>query len=77
MRGESDTEPKTTAELLSRKINNEYYAVNVACHRWIPPSIDMGLPSMEIPTIHGWNMLLVVENRDEKYGGCNGSSFHP
>lgn len=27
MRGQSDTESKTTAELLSRKINNEYYAV--------------------------------------------------
>ena len=32
---------------------------------------------MEIPAIHGWNMPLAVENRDEMYGGCDGSSFYP
>ena len=37
----------------------------------------MASPSMEIPAIHGWNMPSVVENRDEMYGGCDGSSFHP
>ncbi len=32
---------------------------------------------MEIPAIHGWNMPLVGENRDEMYGGIYGSSCHP
>ena len=37
----------------------------------------MASPSMGNPAIHGWNMPLGVENRDEMYGGCDGSSFHP
>ena len=32
---------------------------------------------MEIPVIYGWNMPLVVANRDEMYGGIHGSSCHP
>ena len=32
---------------------------------------------MEIPAIHGWNMPLVVENRDEMYGRIHGRSCHP
>ena len=37
----------------------------------------MASPSMEIPAIHGWNMPLVVENRDEMYGRIHGRSCHP
>ena len=51
--------------------------ISVACHQWIPPSMDVGLPSMEIPTIHRWNMPLVIENHDEMYGGSDRRSFHP
>ena len=36
----------------------------------------MASSSMENPAIHGWSMPLVVENRDEMYGGYDENSCY-